>query len=463
MACILARAVYVLLLSGVCSSQAKWFTDLLSSSRLTVANLLTENGKGNVLVVEFRFVDDHQGLLIHERVLRGNARDVAVVGRSSAVDGMFLDRGSASDYDAWEQLGNPGWGWSSLLPYFKKVSVTSTPPLASLFREKEGANGKAFGVFWVPSPLDLMTETRSYARTAHYYRAKSRSNNYHLFTGYTVIHITFTGGLTANKEVILAAGVIGAPQILQRSGIGPKALLEKAGIKVKQGLPGVGRNFQDHPIIFLVNATFNSDAFTEYQKFKTSPYTMSQTNAIGFLSLKTVNPNYVSIISTLESQDATSYLPKIYDQTLIASSLSQRSIVASQGTVSINITDPFGDPTTDYGAFANLVEVANSIAMIKLLRKYYATPSTQTLGPVETFPGANITSDADIENILRTALVYPSFTHPSCTCAMLPLDRGGVVSPDLRVYGTSLLSVIPLIPTRHLQASVYAIAEKICE
>jgi len=82
---------------------------------------------------------------------------------------------------------------------------------------------------------------------------------------------------------------------------------------------------------------------------------------------------------------------------------------------------------------------------------------------VETFPGANITSDADIENILRTALVYPSFTHPSCTCAMLPLDRGGVVSPDLRVYGTSLLSVIPLILTRHLQASVYAIAEKICE
>jgi choline dehydrogenase-like flavoprotein len=111
-----------------------------------------------------------------------------------------------------------------------------------------------------------MTETQSYARTAHYYPAKPRSNNYHLFTGYTVTHITFTDELTAygvsaqprdstspavikaNKEVILAAGVIG---ILQRSGIGPKALLGKAGIKVKQGLPGVGRNFQDHPVAFL--------------------------------------------------------------------------------------------------------------------------------------------------------------------------------------------------------------------
>jgi choline dehydrogenase-like flavoprotein len=114
-----------------------------------------------------------------------------------------------------------------------------------------------------------MTETRSYTRTAHYYRVKSRSNNYHLFTGYTVTHITFTDELTAygvsaqprdstppavikaNKEVILAAGVIRTPQILQRSGIGPKALLGKAGIKVKQGLPGVGRNFQDHPVAIL--------------------------------------------------------------------------------------------------------------------------------------------------------------------------------------------------------------------
>ena len=64
-------------------------------------------------------------------------------------------------------------------------------------RQKEGANGKAFGVFWVPGPLDLMTETRSYAKTAHYYRAKSGSNNCHLFTGYTVTHISFTDELTA--------------------------------------------------------------------------------------------------------------------------------------------------------------------------------------------------------------------------------------------------------------------------
>lgn len=86
-------------------------------------------------------------------------------------------------------------------------SIGADKLITGLFREvwtglgipqqKEGANGKAFGVFWVPSPLDLMTETRFYARTAHYYRAKSRSNNYHLFTGYTVIHITFTDGLTA--------------------------------------------------------------------------------------------------------------------------------------------------------------------------------------------------------------------------------------------------------------------------
>ena len=99
-----------------------------------------------------------------------------------------------------------------------------------------------------------------------------------------------------------------------------------------------------------------------------------------------------------------------------------------------------------------IITVANHV---RFLRKYYATPSIQTLVPVETFPHVNITSDTDIENILHTVLMYPSFTHPSCICAILPLDKGDIISPDLRVYGTSLLSVvdasvIPLIPTTHL-------------
>ena len=86
---------------------------------------------------------------------------------------------------------------------------------------------------------------------------------------------------------------------------------------------------------------------------------------------------------------------------------------------------------------------------------------------MEAFPGPNITSDADIENIPRTAVMYPSFAHPSRTCAMLPLDKGSVVSPDLRAYRTSLLSVvdasvIPLIPATHLQATVHAVTEKVC-
>lgn len=221
---------------------------------------------------------------------------------------------------------------------------------------------------------------------------------------------------------------------------------------------------------------------------------MSHVNAAGFIPLKSVNPDYELIISTLKSQNATAYLPETYDETLIAGFLSQRSIVASQfsasdngafefpfsgaaaqaalhkplsrGTVSINTTNPLGDPVIDYGVFTNPVDVANSVAMIKFVRKFYATPSIRSLGPVETFPGANIISDADIENVLRSFLMYPSFAHPSCTCAMLPLGKGGVVGPDLRVYGTQGLSIadasiIPLIPATHLQATIYAIAEKV--
>ncbi|OCL15252.1 GMC oxidoreductase [Glonium stellatum] len=609
MARLLSHVIYFLLLSSTClclpttnrPAQVKRSVGLLNSSYdyivvgggtagLTVANRLTEHGDKSVLVIEYGYIDDSEDLLIPERVLAGNARDVfnwttvpqpglnnrtsqagtaAVLGGGSAVNGMLFDRGSVSDYDAWEELGNPGWGWYGLLPYFKK-SVTFTPPSASIAaqynytydissaygdgpvhasfppyqwpsqgvfwggwadlgiqRQQEGANGSAYGVFWIPSSLDPVTQTRSYARTAHYDPIKSRSN-YHLLTGYTVTHVTFAYGLTAcgvsvqsrdsntttiikaRKEIILSAGAMGTPQILQRSGIGPKALLNKAGIKVKRNLPGVGQNFQDHPAsqltfyivtknffpnpdAFLANATFNSDSFAEYEKFKTGPYTMSHVNAAGFIPLKSVNPDYELIISTLKSQNATAYLPETYDETLIAGFLSQRSIVASQfsasdngafefpfsgaaaqaalhkplsrGTVSINTTNPLGDPVIDYGVFTNPVDVANSVAMIKFVRKFYATPSIRSLGPVETFPGANIISDADIENVLRSFLMYPSFAHPSCTCAMLPLGKGGVVGPDLRVYGTQGLSIadasiIPLIPATHLQATIYAIAEK---
>jgi choline dehydrogenase-like flavoprotein len=136
---------------------------------------------------------------------------------------------------------------------------------------KDPGSGDARGAFWAPSSLDPKDETRSYARTAHYDRVIGSRPNYHLLTDSAVRRIIFNGKMAvgaeyvgretnrtstvmARKEVILAAGSVHSPQILQLSGIGPSSILGMLGIKTLVDLPGVGQNFQDHPTLY---ASFN--------------------------------------------------------------------------------------------------------------------------------------------------------------------------------------------------------------
>ncbi|KAF2005511.1 GMC oxidoreductase [Amniculicola lignicola CBS 123094] len=546
----------------------------------------------SVLVIEYGFLDNDPSILIPIETFRAHPSRMynitsvpqlglsnrtstasvgAVVGGGSAVNGMFLTRGSASDYDAWEMLGNPGWGWSSLLPYFKK-SVTFTPPSrqeAERFnytwdetsayggvgpvqesyppwawpaswmyweawkglgvqKQKEGANGKAYGVYHVPSALDPVTKTRSYARTAHYDPFVKRPN-YELLTGYQVTEVRLEGSgnaavevnvvkrgtngpkiaIQAKRETIVAAGAIWTPWLLQRSGIGPRAVLEKAGIEVKLDMPGVGANFQDHPTggargtllddifpssgVMFVNQTFTEAARVEYETNRTGPFTASRGNQAAFLPLKTVIPDWEAVVKAVLAQDPAKYLPSTYDKNLTAGFIAQKDLTAklfgqedsavfeypfgagyvggtlqrplSRGTINLNPSDPSGNPLVDYRTFSNPIDVANTIAMFRYARKFMTHPALQSLRPVETVPGANVTSDADIEKALRDTLLAPSFAHPCGTASMLPEEFGGVVGPDLRVYNTQRLSVvdasiIPFIPAAHLTTTVYAVAEK---
>jgi choline dehydrogenase-like flavoprotein len=497
-----------------------------------------------------------------------------VVGGSSVINGMAFDRASAADYNAWEKLGNSGWNFDSLLYYFRK-STTFTPPTASNIREfgttydasyygtsgpvqasfpdfeyqdtktiwaaykadgvplpKEHASGNAVGAFWIPTALQPKTQTRSHAKNAYYDPIKSRSNLV-LATGKTVNEILFShslsSGYTANgiqyksrangsvkkvyakREVILAAGSIFTPQLLQLSGLGPRNVLDAAGVAVKKDMPAVGANMQDHPnanmMFDLQNLSFpnpysgsdpayNATVWAEYQSSRTGPLTQAHGSSLAFLSLQTVTDKWSQIVSTVKSQNCRSYLPSVYDDSsLLRGFYKQRDIIASlhaspdaavaefpmnpfglaisalqrplsRGTIMLNPSNKYGNPVIQFNSLENPVDRQILVEQVRWIRKHWASPALAKFSPVELTPGAQAqTDDEIIHDLVQQKALEASFAHMSGSCAMMPESYGGCVSSDLAVYGVKGLSIvdasiIPLIPATHLQATMYAVAEK---
>jgi choline dehydrogenase-like flavoprotein len=496
-----------------------------------------------------------------------------VVGGGSVVNGMAFDRASAADYDAWEQLGNIGWNWNNLLPYFKK-STTFTPPsllntlafgitydasyygtdgpihasfpnfeypdVASIWAAykgqgvplpKEHASGNAVGAYWIPTALKPLTQTRSHARNGYYDPVKSRSNlilatgttvneilfDQSFFTGYKAKGVQYVSRsdktvkqVYASREVIMAAGAVFTPQLLQLSGLGPKAVLNAAGVPVKKDMPAVGANMQDHPnanmMFDLKNLAtlnplsglipaLNASAWLQYNTDRTGPLTQAHGSSLAFLSLQTISSKYESIVSSIKSQNARTFLPSVYaDSKLLAGFAKQRAIIAdlhsrpdaavaefpmvafglaigalqrplSRGTITLNPQNKYAPPVVQFNTFQNPVDRAIIAEMVRWLRVHWARPELAKFQPVELVPGTGQTDDEIIDALVRTKSLEASFAHMSGSCAMMPEALGGVVGSDLSVYGVRGLSVvdasiIPLLPATHLQATMYAVAEK---
>ncbi|KAK0615221.1 hypothetical protein B0T17DRAFT_497829 [Bombardia bombarda] len=557
---------------------------------LVVANRLSENGRSDFDNKPEAIVP-YYGNLLDTSVLINpiSAPNVklnnrtwpiavpAVVGGGSVVNGMGYIRGSRADYDAWEELGNPGWGWNGLLPYFRK-STTFTPPSPAAVRQwnitwdpqaygngplqvhissfqypdiatvwdalqhqpgialPTGNSGVGPGAYWIPSTIDARSATRSTARSAYYDPVNATRHNIRLLTGQTATEILFRNGkdLVANgirivssldnitrsvyaeKEVILAAGAVQTPQLLQVSGIGPAAVLRAAGIKVKKNLPSVGANFQDHattllqfdlanpsfpnPNTILTNATYNATVWAEYLANKTGPIAAASATTIILFALPQLDSpsGAASRTAALLAQDAKLFLPDIYatNPSLLQGFKAQRAILArrlnstraaltahplrgngqspapllkplSRGTVALSPSDPHGLPIVQFNTLMNPIDGANIVSLVRRARRLWASPELARLGPTETVPGAQYQTDADILSALmgNELALWPSLAHPSGTCAMMPEEKGGCVGPDLRVYGVGGLSVVdasvmPLIVGGSLQATVYAVGEK---
>lgn len=318
----------------------------------------------------------------------------------------------------------------------------------------------------------------------------------------------------ANKEVVLAAGSIQTPKLLQLSGIGPKAVLKAAGIKVKLELDAVGSNFQDHPwatVMFSTttttfpkphsldnNATFNPSAWAQYEAKKTGPYTNARANALAFISLPDMTKDVDTIVIHLNSQKDIDYLPSIYqhNKKLQKGFSAQRKVIASifkrkdaavaefpvpadaafslvgvekplsRGTVHLNASNPTGPPTVLHNAFNSPIDRTILGISFRYYRSVLASPLLGRFKIFETVPGAQYTTDTEIyDSLLAQNLLSPTLVHPAGSCPMMPGSSGGCVSEKILVYGTQHLSIvdasiIPIIPSCHLQATMYGIGEK---
>ncbi|KAM3065794.1 hypothetical protein ACMFMF_010722 [Clarireedia jacksonii] len=517
-----------------------------------------------------------------QRFLDGASRPFDLgkgVGGGSLINGMCWTRGGAADYDAWVALGNPGWGWDDMLPYFKKTETytddvdaefsrdlyihpdpsthgttgyidVSYPkyfyPQSQIFLDglrelgiptlTDPNNGTTAGGMLIPNNISPDNQTRSDARRGYLDGFINRSN-LHLVTGFMVIRVlmdstpevlvrdlpdgqfitgvqiapalsTVVREISCSREVILAAGNAHTPQILELSGIGQPNVLQKFGLPVHINLPGVGENFQDHPYVGVVyyytnssyptigsidgDQTLMTQAEQEYYVNKTGPWTAGAINTVAFPSLTQITPNWANRVADMKSQLPSDYLTPGLDQSVISGYAAQKDIITnilgradgsacellndnvgllsvaamhplSRGSIHITTDNPYVPPELDPRYCSNPLDLQILTDALMFNNKLLNTNSMQLLQPVSYYPFfPNATKDTlmtAIKSGLRTEF------HGSGATSMMPREIGGVVDPDLRVYGTKNLrivdaGIIPLLPASHLQAPVYAIAEK---
>ena len=441
-----------------------------------------------------------------------------VLGGCSSINGMIYMRGQAADYDHWRQLGNQGWSWDDVLPFFKqsedffaggdamhggdgewrveeprirwavldtfrKAAAETGIPNTDDFNR---GNNEGCGYFHVNQRRGVRwTTAKAFLRPA-----RSRSNLI-VVTGAHTTGLLLEGrrckgvnyienGIEkqalVSGEVILAAGAIGSPQLLQLSGIGPGALLQEHGIETAHALEGVGGNLQDHlqlRTIFKVRdaATMNELAQSawrkglmglEYLLFRRGPLTMAPSQLGAFArsgpSYDTPNLQYhIQPLSLDKFGDPLHAFPAI-----TASVCNLRP--TSRGHVRIRDADPASKPLIRPNYLSTPEDRQVAADAIRLTRKIMAAEAFAPHAPEELKPGAGI---VETEALARAAGdIGTTIFHPVSTCKMGPAsDSTAVVDERLRVHGLDGLrvadaAIMPTITSGNTNSPTLMIAEK---
>jgi choline dehydrogenase len=438
-----------------------------------------------------------------------------VLGGSSSLNGLLYVRGQREDYDRWRELGNEGWSYDEVLPYFKKSEdqergannyhgvggplkvsdLRLRRPIADYFI----AGAKDIGIPFNEDYNAAVQEGVSYFQQTAYkgFRwstargflrpARKRRNlivktkaqtTRVLFDGKRAVGVEYIQGgqrhqARAAAEVILAAGAIGSPQLLQCSGIGPADLLAKVGVPVVHFLPGVGQNLQDHLQVRMVfktkERTLNDEVNSylgqlrvgmQYAFTRTGPLTLAASQVAIFTRS---GPNVTRPDIQFHMQPLSADKPGegAHKFSAFTSSVCQLRPY-SRGCIEIKSLDALVYPSIHPNYLSDERDHAVVIGGIKVARQIVETPSMAPHILSEFVPGAQFKSDAELLDAARR--YSQSIYHPVGTCKM-GNDDMAVVDSRLRVYGVTGLrvvdcSIMPEIISGNTNAAAVMIAEK---
>jgi len=444
-----------------------------------------------------------------------------VLGGCSSINAMIYMRGQKSDFDYWEELGNRGWGWNDVLPIFKKseryqhggddyhgsdgemrveerrvnwtildawrdaAEQCGIPKIEEFNRGDNFGNAyfqmnQRRGKRWSCNKAFLKPvmarKNLTVITNAHVERLEIRSENgIRRAEGVRVnLDKQSSQSIKASKEVILAAGAIGSPALMQLSGIGAAALLSDKGIPVVHDLPGVGENLHDHLQVRSVYKVANTVTLNqrvnshfgklkmamEYFLFKTGPLTMppSQLGAFAKSDPQQASPNMEWHVQPLS-------LDKFGDplHTFNAITPSVCNLrPSSRGHVRIKSTDSYDYPAITLNYLATEEDRQVAVAGLRFTRKIMAAKALEPFQPQEWKPGPELTTDFEL--LQAAGDLGTTIFHPVGTCKM-GNDKMAVVNDRLQVHGVNGLrvidaSIMPRITSGNTNAPTIMIAEK---
>jgi len=463
--------------------------------------------------VNWLYSSEPEAELNNRRIIQPRGK---VLGGSSSINGLLYIRGQPEDFDHWRQLGNAGWSFEDVLPYFRRAEdqgrgedalhgvggplavsdVCEPHPLCEAFiaaaqqadfprnDDFNGPTQEGAGYFQLTARHGRRWSTavgylRPARRRANLAIASNALASRILFSGRRAIGVEYRQGEAkriayANREVILAGGTFNSPQLLQLSGLGPAALLRGLGIDVIADMPGIGADLQDHLQVRMqyrcteritMNDVIHSwrhrtGAGLRYALFRKGLLAIGAGYAGGFFrtSPQVATPD-VQVHFIIFSADAAGAALHAFPG-FIASVCQLRP--ESRGFVRITSPDPAKPPAIEPRYLSSRTDRDTVVAGMKLLRWIMRQPAMRRYIAEERAPPTTCTSDADLLAFARETAT--TVFHPTSTCRM-GSDDAAVVDERLRVRGIDGLrvvdgSIMPTVVSGNTNAAIVMIAEK---